>query len=379
MGKVTALMLDVITDRSGHQLVPNAVSVCLTPAAPSPLPIPYPVVSIVAEGIVDPPLRTKVNGRPLATVGSVAKACHGNEPGTLKEVLSLNTAGPCFILLGAPNVICELGMVGITTSLAINNKAITVGAGGNASNASGAGGGGGGGSGPGGPGGDGAGPQAPTGGGGGSGDGTSTGASVQVTQADRDKAAALGDPRITPEDIALARAPNRSTPPDQDQINARRRVAAAFYRKNGQKFDRNASPPGVRPLSHSERCSELACTDYHRPVDIGPPPPISGRTLYQYQPPGGNRGSYYAQSASTQPHELGIGGEGKAWSQPGQPVVPKQQNQHHVSDSSTPYLVSTASPADDTWSNPGTTQHAPGGGQQTYIPQGCDPNSTSVH
>lgn len=40
------------------------------------------------------------------------KTCHGNEPGTLNEVLSLTTSGPCVILLGAPNVLCELGMMG---------------------------------------------------------------------------------------------------------------------------------------------------------------------------------------------------------------------------------------------------------------------------
>ncbi len=43
MGDVTALMMDMITEKSGHTITPMAVSVCLTPAAPSPLPIPYPV------------------------------------------------------------------------------------------------------------------------------------------------------------------------------------------------------------------------------------------------------------------------------------------------------------------------------------------------
>ena len=62
MGKVTALTMDVITEASGHQVVPNAVSVCITPCAPSPVPIPYPVIANVSEGITDPPLRTKVSG-----------------------------------------------------------------------------------------------------------------------------------------------------------------------------------------------------------------------------------------------------------------------------------------------------------------------------
>ena len=122
MGKVTALMMDTITEKSGHSFVPNAVSVCITPAAPSPLPIPYPVFGMAANGITDPPMRTKINGSKIATTGSVIKSCNGNEPGTLKEVVSLNTAGPCPIVLGAPVVVVERGMMGITGSLGFANK-----------------------------------------------------------------------------------------------------------------------------------------------------------------------------------------------------------------------------------------------------------------
>src|SRR6185369_10540575 len=121
-------------------------SVCITPAAPSPLPIPYPVVASSIEGITDAAMRTRVNGVPVATVGSVLKTCHGNEPGTLKEVVSLNNTGPCFIIMGAPVVLCELGMMGITGSMCMQNKAPTPGAGGSASDAGGTGGAGGGGS-----------------------------------------------------------------------------------------------------------------------------------------------------------------------------------------------------------------------------------------
>ncbi|NUP13608.1 MAG: DUF4150 domain-containing protein, partial [Polyangiaceae bacterium] len=110
MGDVTAVMMDVITEKSGHSVTPMAVSVCTTPAAPSPLPIPYPVVASSVEGITDAAMRTRVNGVPCATVGSVLKTCHGNEPGTLKEVVSLNTTGPVFVIMGAPIVLCELGM-----------------------------------------------------------------------------------------------------------------------------------------------------------------------------------------------------------------------------------------------------------------------------
>ncbi|HEY2407232.1 MAG TPA: DUF6531 domain-containing protein [Polyangiaceae bacterium] len=153
MGKVTATGMDLVTEQSGHQATGMAVSVCITPAAPSPLPIPYPTMGSVGEGITDPPMRTKAGGAAIMTVGSCMTACHGNEAGTLKEVVSLNTGGPCFPIMGAVTVLIELGMAGITGSPGFMNKAITVGApamGGGGGGGGGGGDGGGGGAGPGG-------------------------------------------------------------------------------------------------------------------------------------------------------------------------------------------------------------------------------------
>ncbi len=119
---ITAVMMDCVTEKSGHTMAPLAVSVCTTPAAPSPLPIPYPVTASAAEGSKDAPARTKMGGAKIITVGACFKACHGNEPGTLKEVVSLNTGGAAFIVVGAPIVYVELGMVGITGSAGFLNK-----------------------------------------------------------------------------------------------------------------------------------------------------------------------------------------------------------------------------------------------------------------
>ena len=84
--------------------------------------MPYPVTANSGEGVKDHPSRTKINGSKIITVGSVFKICHGNEPGTLKETMSLNTTGGCYILTGAPTVIIELGMCGITGSTGFSNK-----------------------------------------------------------------------------------------------------------------------------------------------------------------------------------------------------------------------------------------------------------------
>ncbi|HMA97704.1 MAG TPA: PAAR-like domain-containing protein, partial [Polyangiaceae bacterium] len=116
MGAVTAVKMDVVTQKSGHQVTGMAVSVCTTPAAPSPIPIPYPTMGASAEGIILAPMRTKIQGSPILNVGGAVKCCHGNEPGTLKEVVSLTTGGAMFPLIGAPVVLVERGMTGITGS-----------------------------------------------------------------------------------------------------------------------------------------------------------------------------------------------------------------------------------------------------------------------
>lgn len=41
---VTAMNMEVASESSGHQVVPMAPNVCMTPAAPAPLPMPYPLM-----------------------------------------------------------------------------------------------------------------------------------------------------------------------------------------------------------------------------------------------------------------------------------------------------------------------------------------------
>src|SRR5262249_26415514 len=57
MGKVTAVGMNVVTERSGHTLAPFAPSVCITPAAPAPVTVPYPVTGSSTEGIAGAPFR----------------------------------------------------------------------------------------------------------------------------------------------------------------------------------------------------------------------------------------------------------------------------------------------------------------------------------
>jgi RHS repeat-associated protein len=63
-----------------------------------------------------------MGGAKIGTVGGGFKAIHGNEPGTMKEIVSLTTGGPASVLMGTPNVLAEKGMVGITGSPLLANR-----------------------------------------------------------------------------------------------------------------------------------------------------------------------------------------------------------------------------------------------------------------
>jgi hypothetical protein len=353
----------VVTTGSGHQMVGTAVSVCTTPAAPSPIPLPYPLTASSAEGIGDAPTRTKINGRPILTVGGVISKCHGNEPGTLKEVVSLNTGGPCVPLVGMPTVLTELGMTCTTGSMGLMNKQGVAGGGG---------------------------------GGGGGGSSTKSGntstsaapSSVPVKPEHRQKSKSLLGGRASPEDVALAEAPNQGNPVSQAQKDARERVLRAFYEENGQEnalrdelgnlygSDQNGKPiKKLRKPTNKEIGDQMKGSNLNHPVKVGPAPP-SDSPLQQWQAPGNDRGNYFAPAGQT-PDQLGINPQGKAWNQSGQPVLAKEATPQKV-DPKTPYMQSTSAPVTDTWSVPGQPYQASGGGTQQYMPSGCDSSSPLI-
>ncbi|MEZ4371019.1 MAG: PAAR-like domain-containing protein [Polyangiaceae bacterium] len=346
MGKVTACKTDCVTKKSNHNCIGCAVSVCTTPAAPSPIPLPYPTTGTVSEGITDQAMRTKIEGADVMTVGSVMSKCHGNEPGTLKETCSLNTSGPTFPIMGAPTVLIELGMAGITGSPGQMNKGITVGAGGSASGAGGgAGGGGGGGGGASGPGGPSN--QGPSGGGGSGGGGSNA-------------AAAPPPAGVSREEAALAAAPGNSP----EQVAARQKLAEAYYSENC---------PG---MTQAQIASNVRGIDMNQPVQTVTIPPSgggpNGDQLYQHAFPGGGDGQYFATDPNTTPAELGINdrvlvpGDGNT-----PPRIAPREPRSYTASSDQPAsgLQSTAAPVTDTWSHSGEPKDTPGGGQQTFIPR----------
>jgi uncharacterized Zn-binding protein involved in type VI secretion len=120
---VIANNMDVAAESTGHTVVYMAPSVCITPAAPSPLPIPYPIMTPSGTGSEeDDSRKTNLQGKPIFCVGSLISSCTGNEPGTQKEVVSLKTGSKMFPTVGSPNVKVEGSAVVFTGTTGMGNK-----------------------------------------------------------------------------------------------------------------------------------------------------------------------------------------------------------------------------------------------------------------
>ncbi len=120
---VVANNREVAGESTGHKIVYMSPSVCITPAAPSPLPIPYPIMTPAGTGSLDGDTRkVKIGGKPVFNTDSVVSSCTGNEAGSQKEVVSFKTGSSCFILDGSPSVKVEGKPVVYTGSSGIGNQ-----------------------------------------------------------------------------------------------------------------------------------------------------------------------------------------------------------------------------------------------------------------
>lgn len=120
---VVANNMEVAGEATGHKVIYMNPSVCITPAAPSPIPVPYPVMTPSGTGSLDGDARkVMIDGKPVFLVESVVSSCTGNEPGSQKEVVSLKTGSSCYILKGSPNVMAEGHAVVFTGSSGMGNQ-----------------------------------------------------------------------------------------------------------------------------------------------------------------------------------------------------------------------------------------------------------------
>jgi Domain of unknown function (DUF4150) len=120
---VIANFMEMAGESTGHSIIYMAPSVCITPAAPSPIPIPYPIVTPAQMGNLDDDAqKVMIGGKPVFRLYSLVASCTGNEPGTQKEVVSLQTSSKAFPMTGSPNVKCEGSPVIFTGSQGMGNK-----------------------------------------------------------------------------------------------------------------------------------------------------------------------------------------------------------------------------------------------------------------
>lgn len=120
MGELTAAGLTVASEESSLNFVPMAPNVCLTPAAPSPLPIPYPILGDTSQLSVgcDSILQ---NGKKTMNTKSKVAALRGNEAGTGGDVVTGVNRGTAWALIGPPTVLFEGAPVVTSTSPAFGN------------------------------------------------------------------------------------------------------------------------------------------------------------------------------------------------------------------------------------------------------------------
>ena len=163
---------------------------------------------------------------------------------------------------------------------------------------------------------------------------------------------------VSDADIELAAKPGNT----KAQIKARKLLAKRFYKQHGKIYDPEIG--GMRNPSAAEARSQLKGIDYSKPVTLGPPPNTPG-TLNQWQRPGGRQGQFYAEDGAS-PQALGIHDQARDPSTG--TLVDKQPKAYDMNKDDQPYMKTTAAPIKDTWSDPGHSHRAEGGGDQWYVP-----------
>ncbi|MFK7989809.1 MAG: PAAR-like domain-containing protein [Sandaracinaceae bacterium] len=89
---VKALNMDVVCEDSSHKVVQMAPCMCITPCAPSPLPMPYPIIANSA-GLKKGTKKVKQAGKKTMNAKGAVKTLNGNEAGTQKDIVSFKTGG----------------------------------------------------------------------------------------------------------------------------------------------------------------------------------------------------------------------------------------------------------------------------------------------
>jgi hypothetical protein len=120
MAKLTAVGNEVASEESKLNFVPNGPNVCLTPAAPSPIPLPYPITTDTSDLVVGCETILHKEKKTMNTHSKV-RAVRGNEPGTLGDIVTGVNRGSAWALVGPPTVLFEGAPVATATSSGFGN------------------------------------------------------------------------------------------------------------------------------------------------------------------------------------------------------------------------------------------------------------------
>ncbi|WP_437291002.1 PAAR-like domain-containing protein [Sorangium sp. So ce406] len=94
--------------------------VCKTPAAPSPLPLPYPNIAVSTTMGSGYATKVLVVGTPTWTKRGKTAVSNGDQPGTLFGVISNKIMGRCGIIMASTDVKAERG--GVVRTLDSSNS-----------------------------------------------------------------------------------------------------------------------------------------------------------------------------------------------------------------------------------------------------------------
>lgn len=81
------------TTAGGTAATTGPIDTCKTPAAPSPVPTPYPNMAQVSQAR-QTTTKVKIGKKPVVTISSKISRSSGDEAGTLKGMISQTNMGP---------------------------------------------------------------------------------------------------------------------------------------------------------------------------------------------------------------------------------------------------------------------------------------------
>lgn len=119
---VTVLNMDIVCEDSSHQVVQMAPCMCITPCAPSPVPMPYPVIADSGK-LAKGTSKVKQKGKKTMNAKGKVKTLSGNEAGTQKDIVSFKTKGTTWALpVPAVTVHFEGAPISITGTPGMTNS-----------------------------------------------------------------------------------------------------------------------------------------------------------------------------------------------------------------------------------------------------------------